>query len=103
VKVIMLKTIASGTAKIMDRTQIEKISMAVKRGMPTPCTLLQEATALYLSHKNKTLIRLLNCFKVILHFFLEISSFYNSPRVKKLSFTVFESIQPIFLYLEEYQ
>ncbi len=27
--------------------------------------------------------------------FLEIGSFYNSPRVKQLSFTIFESIQPI--------
>ncbi len=27
--------------------------------------------------------------------FLEIGSFYTSPRVKQLSFTVFESIQPI--------
>jgi len=36
-------------------------------------------------------------------FFLEIGSFYNSPRVKLLSFTVFECIQPIFRYLEEYQ
>ncbi len=27
--------------------------------------------------------------------FLEIGSFYNSPRVKQLSFTVFESIQLI--------
>jgi len=35
--------------------------------------------------------------------FLEIGSFYNSPRVKQLSFTVFESIQPIFRFLEEYQ
>jgi len=35
--------------------------------------------------------------------FLEIGSFYNSPRVKQLIFTVFESIQTIFLYLEEYQ
>ncbi len=26
--------------------------------------------------------------------FLEIGSFYNSPRVKQLSFTIFESIQP---------
>jgi len=34
--------------------------------------------------------------KGILHFFLEIGSFYNSPRVKQLSFTVFKSIQPIF-------
>ncbi len=33
--------------------------------------------------------------KGVLHFFLEIGSFYTSPRVKKLSFTVFESIQPI--------
>jgi len=41
--------------------------------------------------------------KGILLFFLEIGSFYNSPRVKQLSFTVFESIQPIFPYLEEYQ
>ncbi len=30
-----------------------------------------------------------------LHFFLEIGSFYNSPRVKHLSFNIFESIQPI--------
>jgi len=35
--------------------------------------------------------------------FLELDSFYNSPRVKQLSFTVFESIQLIFWYLEEYQ
>jgi len=35
-------------------------------------------------------------FKGILHFFLEIGSFYHSPRVKQLSFTVFKSIQPIF-------
>ncbi len=28
-------------------------------------------------------------------FFLETGSFYNSPRVKQLSFTVFESLQPI--------
>ncbi len=27
--------------------------------------------------------------------FLEIGSFYTSPRVKKLSFTIFESIQPM--------
>ncbi len=27
--------------------------------------------------------------------FLEIGSIYNSPRVKQLSFTIFESIQPI--------
>jgi len=36
-------------------------------------------------------------------FFWEIGSFYNSPRVKQLSFTIFESIQPIFCYLEENQ
>jgi len=41
--------------------------------------------------------------KGILHFFLETGLFYHSPRVKRLSFTVFKSIQPIFLYLEEYQ
>jgi len=35
--------------------------------------------------------------------FLEIGSFYHSPRVKQLSFTVFECILPIFWYLEEYQ
>jgi len=33
--------------------------------------------------------------------FWEIGSFYNSLRVKRLSFTVFKSIQPIFWYLEE--
>ncbi len=27
--------------------------------------------------------------------FLKIGSFYNSPRVKQLSFTIFQSIQPI--------
>jgi len=27
----------------------------------------------------------------------------NSPRVEQVGFTVFESIQPIFGYLEEYQ
>jgi len=42
-------------------------------------------------------------FKGILHSFLEMGSFYHSPRVKKLSFTVFKSIQQIFWYLEEYQ
>jgi len=35
-------------------------------------------------------------FKGILHFFWDIGSFYNSPRGKQLSFTVFKSIQPIF-------
>jgi len=34
--------------------------------------------------------------KGILHFFLEIGSFYNSPRVKQLSFIIFEYIQTIF-------
>ncbi len=33
--------------------------------------------------------------KGTLHFFLELGSFYNSPRVKQLSFTVFESIQQV--------
>ncbi|TNN89544.1 hypothetical protein EYF80_000147 [Liparis tanakae] len=47
-QVIMSKPIASGTARKNDRNQIDKISMTVSRGMPTPCTLLQEATALYL-------------------------------------------------------
>jgi len=36
--------------------------------------------------------------KGILHFFLEIGSFYHSPRVKQLSFTVFECIQMIFFF-----
>jgi len=35
-------------------------------------------------------------FKGIVHFFLEIGSFYNSPMVKQLGFIVFECIQPIF-------
>jgi len=34
--------------------------------------------------------------KGILHFFLEIDSFYHSPREKLLGFTVFECIQLIF-------
>jgi len=44
----------------------------------------------------KTLLRL--SIKGILNFFffLEIGSFYKSLRVKQLSFTIFESIQPIF-------
>jgi len=42
-------------------------------------------------------------FKGILTFFLEIGSFYHSPRVKQLGFTVIECIQMIFWYLEEYQ
>jgi len=36
-------------------------------------------------------------FKGILHFFLEIGSFYNSLRAKQLGFTVFEYIQTIFV------
>jgi len=35
--------------------------------------------------------------KGILHFFLEIGSFYHSPRVKQLGFTIFECVQLIFL------
>jgi len=31
-------------------------------------------------------------------FFWEIGSFYHSPRVKQLSFTAFESIQPFFFF-----
>jgi len=38
---------------------------------------------------------LISTAKAILHFFLEIGSFYNSPRFKLLSFTIIESIQPI--------
>jgi len=41
--------------------------------------------------------------KGILHFFGNFTSFYLSPRVKQLGFTIFECIQPIFCYLEEYQ
>jgi len=33
----------------------------------------------------------------------EIGSFYNFLRVKQSSFTIFESIQTIFWYLEEYE
>jgi len=35
-------------------------------------------------------------FKGILHFFWKIGSLYNSLRVNQLSFTIIESIQPIF-------
>lgn len=49
-KVTMSKQMASGTARMIDSTQMEMISMAVRRGMPTPCTLLHDATALYLEH-----------------------------------------------------
>jgi len=37
--------------------------------------------------------------KGILHFFLEIGSFYHFPRVKQLGFTIFESIQPFFFFI----
>jgi len=40
--------------------------------------------------------KILRPIKGILHFFLELGSFFHSPRVKQLSFTVFKSIQPIF-------
>jgi len=39
-------------------------------------------------------LSILHSFKGIL--FLEIGSFYHSPRVKQFGFTVFECIQPIF-------
>jgi len=39
------------------------------------------------------------CLKGILHFFLEIGSFDHSPRVKQLSFTVFECIEPFFFFI----
>jgi len=40
--------------------------------------------------------------KGILHFFGNIGSFYNSFRVKQLSFTVFKCIQLIFWYLDSF-
>lgn len=49
-KVTMSKQTASGTARMIDSTQMEMISMAVRRGMPTPWTLLHDATALYLEN-----------------------------------------------------
>lgn len=39
---------ASGTARTRDSTHMDTISKMVSRGMPTPWTRLQEATALYL-------------------------------------------------------
>lgn len=48
VKDTMLKAKASGTARMIDSTQMTTISTAVSKGMPTPWTRLQEATALYL-------------------------------------------------------
>jgi len=56
----------------------------------THLTILQETMRLIVLMVNLVMI------KGILHFFLEIGSFYNSPRVEQLGFTVFESIQPIF-------
>ncbi len=47
-----------------------------------------------MTHCNRLKIHWINL-KGTLHFFLEIGSFYNSPRVKQLSFTIFRSIQPI--------
>ncbi len=53
-----------------------------------PGTFFKKVHSFFLFHAD-----LIN-FKGTLYF-LEIGSFYNSPRVKQLSFTVFESIQPI--------
>jgi len=39
------------------------------------------------------------CLKGILHFFLEIGSFDHSPRVKQLSFTIFECIEAFFFLI----
>lgn len=49
-----------------DSTQIIMISMRVRRGMPTPCTLLHEATALYLQHRRWGNIRSAGLCKCIL-------------------------------------
>lgn len=51
-KETMSKQTASGTARIRDSTQMDTISMTVSKGMPTPCTRLQEATARYLRGKR---------------------------------------------------
>ena len=53
----MSKPTASGIARMSDSTQMVTISMIVSRGMPTPWTLLQEATALYLQMGRHTGIK----------------------------------------------
>jgi len=64
------------------------------------CTLPYEVRLVFSLNCNYGWL-FMETFKGILHFFfLEISSFYHSPRVKQLGFTVFKSIQPIFWYLE---
>ena len=37
---------------MIDSTQMVRISMAVMAGMPTPCTLLHDTTALYLEQRG---------------------------------------------------
>lgn len=63
----MSNPMASGTARTIDSTQMDTISTTVNRGMPTPWTLLQDATALYLGRRN-TQLRWQN--RPRLHFFL---------------------------------
>uniref|UniRef100_A0A0E9PCN9 Uncharacterized protein n=2 Tax=Anguilla anguilla TaxID=7936 RepID=A0A0E9PCN9_ANGAN len=57
---IISNAIASGTTRIMDRTHIKVISIAVHLGTPIPLMRFQEATARYLSilraHKLSTVI-----------------------------------------------
>jgi len=43
------------------------------------------------------------CLKGYSTFFWEIGSFFHSPRLKQLGFTVFECIQTIYLIFIEYQ
>jgi len=45
---------------------------------------------------NVSLLQCNYAFKGVLHFFLEIGSFYHSPRVKQLSFTIFKCVQTMF-------
>jgi len=69
--------------------ELLKVKLILYQGWLTS-VLAVHCPAEFRSNPNQTHL------KGILHFYLEIGSFYNSPRVKQLSFTVFESIQPIF-------
>jgi len=78
-----------------------------KSGSPNTsiCTVVQLQThgklteAKYFNTENTHSSLFLKGYSIF--FFLEIGSFYHSPSVKQLGFTVFESIQLIFWYLEE--
>jgi len=69
-----------------------------KSGSPNTsiCTVVQLQTHGKLTEVKYFITENTHSSLFIIFFFFEIGSFYNSPSVKQLGFTVFESIQPIF-------